>query len=654
MIPVLPPAYLLGVHDTRQKTWRARFLLWVKTVTTVAVVENWKFGASTAFIKRYMFVSAYRYVRPWSASGGSRRGLPTLRFLRTDPIVLVIVLAFVAAGTDGACGNVTFVDAPFAPRKIDVMYSSQEDVTAVRWRLSATEIDDAVRFELLDAAGVWQPIDFTSSVYRGGVVRCGKGAGLCAQMVLPGRYRPPADSPTPLRSRNPTYDLSPGDAPSFHDYAQTLTLKAFFSRDNGGLVTTIGDIIGADATFVFPRPLEHATWERRGVCIPGYAPDDAQFGPVAGLKDPWPAPTPLSATGLYCASVRPITTGGDRGIDVQLAIDTVPQVVSGDHLYTVPTEVSPFHYQIVLDLSIPVADRCQDAIQEIQALVAQRLGKVSPVNALPLVDLSTGIDPETHAPAVPCRQSPDRSIDATAMAQAVKTAAAGWPELHPRYFLLYFNNLRAPVPDLLGGSLSSFTETLLSNPPPPPAEFQAQLWPFGPMEMLSSFGGWGTTSTTWASATDADFVVQLDDYAHTNLPLISEIQDVNLPVPMLPDDGTAARLDGGWLRLCQISIAPVQGSGLQMTAHDSLGHVAYLAPASEYMIHQADPPAYLLQVPPVWAVPSAGFKPHQAHIRYEVCTRYCDHAFTSESGVAVSTGWIGNPLCVGPPDGEKG
>src|SRR5205085_4505437 len=124
-------------------------------------------------------------------------------------------------------------------------------------------------------------------------------------------------------------------------------------------------------------------------------------------------------------------------------------------------------------------------------------------------------------------------------------------------------------------------------------------------------------------------------------------------VPIFKTAGEAEALDGGWLRLCQISITPLQGAGLQMVTLGSDGPVS-LPPATEYRIQGDNPPAYLLSVPAVWAVPSPGFMPHQSHIDYEVCTRYCDHSFTSESGVPVTAGWLGNALCVGPPTGGKG
>ena len=38
-----------------------------------------------------------------------------------------------------------------------------------------------------------------------------------------------------------------------------------------------------------------------------------------------------------------------------------------------------------------------------------------------------------------------------------------------------------------------------------------------------------------------------------------------------------------------------------------------------------------------------------AEIRYEICTRFCDHAFTAESGDNVMSGWMDSPFCLGPP-----
>ena len=187
---------------------------------------------------------------------------------------------------------------------------------------------------------------------------------------------------------------------------------------------TISDKIGGDSTYRFPRPYQGAIWERRGVCVPGFHPADTHFDAVQASQRTWTGPDPLSAEGRYCAAVRGVMTTGDPGIDDPVAVDTLPETVSQDYLYTVPTELTPFSYRIVLDLSIPVADRCPEAVQTIQDTVATMLRKYTEVRTLPVIDLSAGPDPETGGPGMPCRQSPVRSLDAAAVAQEVKLAAS--------------------------------------------------------------------------------------------------------------------------------------------------------------------------------------------------------------------------------------
>jgi hypothetical protein len=130
------------------------------------------------------------------------------------------------------------------------------------------------------------------------------------------------------------------------------------------------------------------------------------------------------------------------------------------------------------------------------------------------------------------------------------------------------------------------------------------------------------------------------------------VQDPAQPIPIMTA-ADAARFDGGLIRLCQVSVTPMDGAVQPITHDPQTGAVVRLDTSTkQWPVRQADPPAYLLNLPPVWAVSKVGFFPHQAHIRYEICTRYCDHAFTSETGTIVPDGWTDNPdgLCMGPPE----
>ena len=56
---------------------------------------------------------------------------------------------------------------------------------------------------------------------------------------------------------------------------------------------------------------------------------------------------------------------------VQARIATLPEVVTAQQVLSPPIEVSPIIYQVVLDLEIPVADRCASATAEIERLTGQ-------------------------------------------------------------------------------------------------------------------------------------------------------------------------------------------------------------------------------------------------------------------------------------------
>ena len=570
-----------------------------------------------------------------------------VRAVPSSVLVVIVVAgaAVIAAAAAAGCGEVRFIDTPFAPRQITVAYSIQEDVTVVRWHIGAEKPSSEARFEMLGQDQVWRPVDFSASVFAGGLAPCGGGHGMCAQLVLAGRYTPP-EAQTILRSFHPDYGVSPGDAASMRTNPKTLLVEARFERGNGVLATTISDLIGGDAIHRFPRPLERGVWERRTVCVTGFHPADASFEPTgAAGPQKWPAPKVLSADGRYCAGARAIASDGAPGVDESIAVDTLPAITTGNHLYTAPTELTPFSYKIVLDLSIPVADRCLEAMQLIEQTVGQVLGAASSVRRLPTVDLST--QREDPLQPMACHQYFLRQLDAVDLAQEVKREAASWPEKHQRFFLLYFNNLRAFLPPALTGSFDAFSAAIGSTLPPD-VDFRAEIWGFAPEETLGSYVGWGFFFP-WLSASDESFRQQLIGYATNRLPLISEIHDAARPIPILPE-GDAARLAGGRIRLCEVSVTPAEETGLQPIHHDEAGDVVPLPRGTrDWTVAASDPPAYILDLPPVEAVPKPGFTPHEARIRYEICTQYCDHGFIAESGAPIPEGWTSTSLCMGPP-----
>ena len=67
------------------------------------------------------------------------------------------------------CGDVHFVASPYTPQEVELVYSDQEHLTVVRWRVSAAAPVADTQFELLGPDG-YRPIDFSQSVFAGGVI----------------------------------------------------------------------------------------------------------------------------------------------------------------------------------------------------------------------------------------------------------------------------------------------------------------------------------------------------------------------------------------------------------------------------------------------------------------------------------------------------
>src|SRR5215467_4271573 len=53
--------------------------------------------------------------------------------------VLAVLMLLGPAVFSVGCGDVLFVPSPFTPQNVDLVYSRQEDISIVRWRIDSTE-----------------------------------------------------------------------------------------------------------------------------------------------------------------------------------------------------------------------------------------------------------------------------------------------------------------------------------------------------------------------------------------------------------------------------------------------------------------------------------------------------------------------------------
>jgi hypothetical protein len=526
------------------------------------------------------------------------------------------------ASSLAGCGEVHFVPAPFTPQKVELVYSAQEDVTIVRWRVEATAPLSETRFDMLGPDG-YKPVDFSRSVFAGGLAPCDDAAkGTCAQYIVRGHYpqHVPAGPFRPIRAVHELYGELPGAPAKARTMASSFGMHSVFNFENDPVIVTIDDKVASDGPYKFPRPFERAMWPTAGLCVADAPPTGVGFQPL-DLTTGIPPEKPLTDSGIYCVAIRPLPADGGATAMVQERIATVPELISARHVLSPPVETSPIFYQVILDLEIPVADRCAEAVKAIERMVNKFMQRGNYVQ-LPPIDLSPN-----------CMQENDRALAAADVAAAVKEKVMTFPEVHHQYHFMYFNNLDAPLPPQLTQSLEQLFAALAG--PPPGYELLTIPMLFSPPTTALSTLPW--MFMPWKAYDDPEFELVMGNYALSNLPFRTQIVDAGVPVPLLsPEDSQAYA--GHLIKIC--SSVP----SADFVSTDGPYPLTIFAPS--WTIDAAHPPAYRL---PYWqqqiVVPWNAFVANKVYVDYQICTRYCtDHGYVTAGGVGINS-WADNTAC---------
>ena len=536
------------------------------------------------------------------------------------------MLLALAAG----CGELHFIPSPYTPQDVELIYSAQEHITVIRWRVSAKEALEDNRFEMLGPNG-YQTIDFSQSVFEGGITACeDKRGGSCAQYIVRGEYLVPDDA-RPVRAVHDLYGVLPGVPAKVQAVSPTLTLQSIFRPHNDRVYTSIGDKVARGGAYVFPRRYERAMWPAIGLCLSEEAPAEVTFVPL-DEPDGFPPETPLTDDGIYCVGTRPIPADGGGAALIQARVATQPELVTMTREFIPPIERSPIIYQLVLDLEIPVPDRCTEVVQKIESLVQKYFTGETipvPVHKLPTINLAEDASSK-------CAQINDRLLQTTALAQATKELITSLPGVHQQVHLLYFNNLDAPLPTQLTTSLQTLFTALYRSPPN--YEVSVYSWLFGPAatalpeEAVDWWAFW-----IWQTS-DESFEMKLDNYQNENLPRTTQLHDRNEPVLLLSPEETAA-YEGKLVKICESS----QGA-------QPFGQLPFPHNINEpsWTITAADPPSYLVQLKEHLTVRVIDFVQQSSIVRYQICTRYCDgHGYVTKANEG-RTSWVESFDCAGP------
>jgi hypothetical protein len=532
------------------------------------------------------------------------------------------------------CGAVEFVPSPYTPQNVDLIYSTQEDITIVRWRVSSTSPGSDLGFQILLDNG-YTPIDFLTSVYPGGAAPCSDGKGTCYQYVVRGNY-PVATRNHPIQGDHSLYGILPGGLATASTLDTTLSFVSFFHTNNDEVFVNIDDVVAGNGAF--PRQFMQSMWPTSGLCVSSAPPDGATFAMLDPTISGFLPPMTLTPQGIYCVGLRPIPNDGGDGALAQTRIETVPSVVDMSQTYVPKVQDAPIVYQIILDLEIPIADRCTSALSTIESLVDKYMNMPNepvPVHKLDTINLA--VDPTGTASSPNCKQQDGRSLTAADMAQKVFQIISGSPQVHQQFHFFYFNNLNSPLPQTLTDSLTSLFSDLQN--PPPPYDLRLFSWLWNPGLAAATGPSWWQKQA-WQAADDPTFEKILAAYAMQNLPYRTQVQDPGTPVPLLAPD-VATQDDGDQIKICTSSI-------YVEPADTNTNPVQVFPYANSWEVVAATPPGFLVSLPPQISVPYNQFVQESVDIDYQVCTAYCDsHPFVSKAGTPVSS-WDTSYLCAGP------
>jgi hypothetical protein len=153
------------------------------------------------------------------------------------------------------------------------------------------------------------------------------------------------------------------------------------------------------------------------------------------------------------------------------------------------------------------------------------------------------------------------------------------------------------------------------------------------------------TASVWSSATwdvplqfaaieDPQLAQSITAAVMENLPVETELHDDGDIIPLMTADTVNANVGDPW-KVCEASPAIQRMNGV-FPIDDS-----DLTPLIDAQL----PPGFMVMLPQKVLVPAAQFSPDGVLVRWEICRRWCDHAFVDQSGARHSS-WLTVQACV--------
>lgn len=548
---------------------------------------------------------------------------------RPLPIAVAVSCAILAS-----CANIRFEYGPYAIRDLEVVYSSQEDVTFLSWRLRHDAKLDLVEFELL-VDGDYVEVDLAASPFAAEPWACGED--WCFQYQLLGEYVPEADQ-SPLRSVHRDEGIFMGPAPRVRRIQRSF--------DTDPIALGHNDAIDPRRFDWFERnevPLRRAwQWQfshREGACL----------DPV---PDAWlPAADPIAVdrawTGVggefgLCFHLRPVRADGDAVWATDMLVPSAETAFETQRY--VPARVNaPVVWGMLLDLEIPDPTRCTQVKGVLIDLFEAQIGARGDGQKL---GIYTPTDAETGEALTGCDQATTRDYPLEQMLRDAQTARQALEPDSTRVLWVFVNNIELPPSERIQRQLELFGLALLygeaadggvipgvfgEDLPAVPEEDEdlvalgtaAFTWALGSNVFMNLFP-WDR-ATPWRPVEDETLHADIRAGARATLPFATMRHEPSTEIEITSP--RQVRLRPEYFRICDATPFAVTALGIEP------GQAIYppngAVPWPEFDDYN---PYYLVDIPPQILVPRTEYARRNEQVVVEVCTAFCGGPFRNRGG----------------------
>lgn len=540
----------------------------------------------------------------------------------------LLAVALVASG----CSNISFERGPYAIRALEVVYSVQEDVTFLSWRLRGDAKLDRVDFELW-TAGDYLPIVLAEAPFPAEPYEC--GPHWCFQYQVDGRYELPRDS-SPLRSVHVDEGVFMGPGERFRTVETTFDFDPIALGHNEEIEPNRFDWF-AENGVQLRRSYE---WQFTKWLGPGCVePAEVEWNPMTepvSVAHEW---TDLAvADSGICFVMRPDRADASGAY---LARYLAPSAETSweSQKYVPPKVEAPIVWGLVLDLEVPNETRCRQVKSQLIDAVERAINARGDSQKL---GIYTPLDPDSGDELGGCDQAAVRDYPLEQMLRDAQTARAENQPQDLRVLWIFANNIELPPPQRVLDQLELLGLAILLSEANDADAIPDEGLPFDPEdEELIGMGTRGFTwaigsnvfmemfpwnlTTPWRPVEDQTLLADIKSAARQTLPFATMLHTPETEVEIeLPASADTRPLH---FKVCDATPLPIQEIGVEP------GNPAYLptepAPWPEFDDYS---PFYRVAMEEQLLVPAAAYSRRSQEVVVEVCTAFCTGGFRTRGG----------------------